>query len=130
VAGLLDAIFAGLFQMMFSGVVSDGVGGASRDVTSGEYANDPFDFLPFPGTLNLEVESKVVADLGEPDWVKYFNGEELWFWFAHIEDDERVLVMWAKRCAIEDARFVELFAENGLREKYGLNNGDRVAVVR
>ena len=116
--------------MMFSGVVSDGVGGASRDVTSGEYANDPFGFLPFPGTLNLEVESNVVEDLGKPDWTKYFNGEELWFWFASLDDGERVLVMWPARCAVADARFVELFSEHGMREKYGLKNGDTVTVLR
>jgi len=116
--------------MIFSGTVTDGVGGASRDVRRGEYADDPFDFAPFPGTLNLAVEPNVVADLGKPDWVKYFNDEELWFWFGSLDDGERVLVMWPARCAVADARFVELFAENGLREKYGLQNGDMVTVRR
>jgi CTP-dependent riboflavin kinase len=115
---------------MFVGTVQDGVGGASVDVGNGEYADDPFGFVPFAGTLNLEVEAGVVAELGAPDWVKDLNGEVLWFWFGSIVDGERVLVMWPKRCPLDEARFVELFAANPLRKKYGLRNGDKVAVER
>ena len=115
---------------MFSGRVMDGLGGANVDVTNGEYEDEPFGFVPFPGTLNLEVKPGVVADLGEPDWVKQLHDDELWFWFASLVDGERVVIVWPARGPLEDARVVELFAENGLRDVYGFGNGDTVTVLR
>ncbi|MCD6331491.1 MAG: DUF120 domain-containing protein [Thermoplasmata archaeon] len=85
---------------------------------------------PFPGTLNLKVEKEVVNDLKKTNGIeiKGFSGDKE---YGNVKafpikfKKEKAFLILPEKSNYEDV--VEIIAEENLRDKYNLKDGDKVS---
>lgn len=105
------------------GTVRDGVGGASRDTRHGIYPQHMLGFLPYAGSLNLDVEPDDFAVLLGTgyDFAVHYAGTDRPMWHAFTVDMQPCMVQWHEKMPEGVA---EIFAPVHLRSNFGLSNGD------
>lgn len=110
-----------------SGTVRDGVGGATRDTRRGIYPQHMLGFLPYAGSLNLDVEPEVLAGLlaTRYDFAVTYAGTLRPMWHAFTPDQQPCMVQWHEKMPEGVA---EVFAPAHLRSTFSLSNGDTFTV--
>jgi CTP-dependent riboflavin kinase len=118
----------GTMMVTFVGNVRDGIGGASRDVAAGVYPSSLLGFAPAVGSLNLDADTGVPAQLRaiRRPLVVHYAGTAREMWPATLAvNGWPVWVQWHRNMP---QGVVELFAEQHLRSSLGLRNGDPIRV--
>jgi len=115
------------------GIVTSGKGEGRKYVLLDGYKKqfkEKLGIEPFPGTLNLKVEKEVVNDLKKTNGIeiKSFAGDKE---YGNVKafpikfKKEKAFLILPEKSNYEDV--VEIIAEENLRDKYNLKDGDKVS---
>ncbi|HEC82321.1 MAG TPA: CTP-dependent riboflavin kinase [Thermoplasmatales archaeon] len=121
--------------MKMKGTISDGEGKGKKFISIYEYKKqfiEKLNIRPYPGTLNVRVDEKVINDL------KRINGIILNGFSKNGVEYGEVLCFPAKvkneKCFLlfpEKSKYkniLEIIAEENLRRKYGMENGEELKI--
>lgn len=115
------------------GIISDGRGEGRRFVSIYEYKKQFMENLninPYPGTLNLKVEEDIVKDLKKSEGIilSGFSKDGIEYgkvscFPVEIKNEKCFLLLPEKS---EYSNILEIIAEENLRNKYGMKNGEEL----
>lgn len=124
--------------MKISGVIESGAGKGAYFTQVDwvvKQCEDKLNMTPFPGTLNIRIDDETVQMLGE--FLRGADAElipvDSSFCAARVkkvtvDGVQAAVVLPSEDVRIHDSRTIELIAPCSLKERLGLDDGDRVII--